>query len=230
MCGRLIINLSKPILSRHFSCETDDMPPTLTGGAALCPGNPIAVITPNPNATTEAPNSIFAMRWGFAMSEGRKLIYNARAETVHERPTFAKSFESLRCIVPVSTFFEGPASPGGPHPFSPTDARPIALAAIWTIQQDPRDPDTDVPSCAVITCAANSAVGSFHNRMPVIIQPDDLNDWLNIETPVERLQAIMQPREFDDITNHIPEEAPTKPTAGFGYREILLQRFGGRLV
>ena len=115
---------------------------------------------------------------------GRKPI-NAKAETVASLPTFRDGYRRRRCLVPVDNFFEWKAIKGQktkqPYAIAMQSGEPFALAAIW---ENWRVPHTDewMRTFCIITTTANELVGQIHDRMPVILPPDDYDRWLaNIE-------------------------------------------------
>ena len=83
--------------------------------------------------------------------------------------------------------------------FHREDGNPIAFAGIWSAG---RADDGDLDACAIITCASNELVAPVHQRMPVILPPEAHDDWLNPETDVEDLFALVQPTEWTDVAHH----------------------------
>ena len=104
------------------------------------------------------------MRWGFvpswakAMNDGPLLI-NARAETIAEKPAFRTAARERRCLIPADGFYEWQGEKGAKTPFviRPADGGMLAFAGVW---QDWRGPDGVVPTCAIVTCAANESAGA----------------------------------------------------------------------
>ena len=75
----------------------------------------------------------------------------------------------------------------------------MAFAGIWSAE---RADDYDIDACAVITCAANDLVAPVHQRMPVILPPEAYDDWLNPDTDVGTLLALLQPVEWPEVSRH----------------------------
>lgn len=98
--------------------------------------------------------------------------FNARAETVAEKPMFRTAFKTRRCIIPASGFYEwtGKAGTKTPHYFSARSGEPLAFAALW---EQAKHPDTGelLASSTIIVGAANNWMNRFHDRQPVIL------DW-----------------------------------------------------
>ncbi len=107
--------------------------------------------------------------------------FNARAETVAEKPMFRAAFQKRRCIIPASGFFEWTGEKGNkqPHLFTAADGSPLlAFAGLWDRWHDPAT-DEMVLSCTVIVCAANAWMAAYHDRMPVLLRPEDFDAWLD---------------------------------------------------
>ncbi len=157
------------------------------------------------------------MRWGFvpswakAMNDGPLLI-NARAETIAEKPAFRTAARERRCLIPADGFYEWQGEKGAKTPFviRPADGGMLAFAGVW---QDWRGPDGVVPTCAIVTCAANESVAPIHHRMPVVIAPEDFALWLGEAGP--GAARLMAPA---------PEEALVAAPADEATREILRRR------
>jgi putative SOS response-associated peptidase YedK len=114
--------------------------------------------------------------------------FNARAETIAEKPMFRESFKRRRCIIPASGFFEWTqeadewtqeADGKQPHLFSAADGSPIlALAGIWDRWIDPATKE-ELLSCTVIVSGASDWMTPYHDRMPVLLRAEDFDAWLN---------------------------------------------------
>jgi putative SOS response-associated peptidase YedK len=138
-------------------------------------------------------------RWTKDPSIGAKL-YNARAETLHQKPAFRGAFAHRRCIVPASEFIERKTigkPRGRKYAFGRADGSHLALAGLW---EGWRDPSTGqwIKTYTVITTDANAIVAEVHHRMPVILDPDQWPVWLGeVEsTEAERL-AMLKPYPTD---------------------------------
>ncbi len=123
-------------------------------------------------------------RWGLIPSWAKDRtiggkMFNARAETLRERPAYRTLVARHRCIVPASGFFEWQTAGRGKQPLyiHRVDGKPIAFAGLWTVWHDQQRGD-DVASHTVITCAPNGFMSTIHNRMPVILDQDGVDQWL----------------------------------------------------
>jgi len=123
-------------------------------------------ISPGMEMSVLTGNKIEPMLWGkFA---------NARSETVHEKLSFKESIKSRRCIIPVNAFYEWKNKQ--PYCFMNNDKSIISLAGLWN-----RD------GFSVLTTEPNATMRPIHNRMPVILESKNWEQWLNQETQVQDL-------------------------------------------
>jgi putative SOS response-associated peptidase YedK len=128
-------------------------------------------------------------RWAKERSVGSKM-FNARAETLHERASFRTLIAAHRCIIPVSGFYEWQREGRTRQPMyiHRTDSEPIALAGLWTEWPDPESGEL-LTTHTVITCAPNGTMAPIHNRMPVILDDDGLDAWL--DPGVEKVADVL---------------------------------------
>jgi putative SOS response-associated peptidase YedK len=130
----------------------------------------------------DGDRSVLAMRWGFLpafyrTANGGPLLINARAEGIAEKPAFREAVRERRCLVPADGFYEWQGEKGAKTPFviRPRGGGLMAFAGVW---QEWRGPDGWIPTCAIITCPANELLAPVHDRMPVVIAPQDFALWL----------------------------------------------------
>ncbi|MGE7416194.1 SOS response-associated peptidase, partial [Methylobacterium tarhaniae] len=127
------------------------------------------------------------MRWWLIPSWWKKPArealpaFNARAETVHQKPTFREAFQRRRCIVPASGFYEwtGPRNDRQGHYFTAADGSPVlAFAGLWDRWHDPVSGER-VESCTIIVSDASDWMRAYHDRLAVILPADRLTSWLD---------------------------------------------------
>jgi putative SOS response-associated peptidase YedK len=163
----------------------------------------------NPIITSQSPNRISRMFWGliphFAQDENYKYkTINAKAETVSRLPTFREPFRHKRCIVPATGFYEPDkmhyAKPPFPwHYFQLTEQPLFGFAGIYDIWKD-KQTGKEIYSYTIITTTPNALVGKIHDRMPVILQKEDEETWLNPDiTEPEQLLPLLQPYPADQM-------------------------------
>jgi putative SOS response-associated peptidase YedK len=136
------------------------------------------------------------MRWGLVPSwwpkplkELKAATFNARVETVTDKPMFRDAFRRTRCLIPASGYYEWQDTPEGKQPyyFTRRDGQPITFAGLWALWRDKQAGET-VKSCAMIITDANDFVAEVHDRMPVILEPDQFEPWLTAGAGVELLK------------------------------------------
>lgn len=124
--------------------------------------------------------------WAKDASFGKKNAYNARGETLLEKPTFRSAFKLRRCVVPASAFYEQDA--GRWVRFS-ANAGILPMAGLY----EPANRLCHLPSYAVVTTDPNSVVSPIQDRMPVVLSPEDVTRWLDPETEISELRAMLAP-------------------------------------
>jgi putative SOS response-associated peptidase YedK len=138
------------------------------------------------------------MQWGLVPSwaKDRRIaskLFNARSETVHEKPSFRSAFRSRRCGIVVDAFYEWLTVETArvPHEIRVAGAEAFTLAGLW---EEWCSPDGEiVRSCTIITTAANEQVRWIHDRMPAILAGPALAAWLDPKTPADSLRALLVP-------------------------------------
>lgn len=141
--------------------------------------------------------------WADDLSIGNKLT-NARGETVAEKPSFMTSFARHRCLIPASGFYEWMTVDRQKRPYYiyPTAADDYFAFAGLLAAKKLSDGQTLVTTC-IITTEANTVLAPIHDRMPVIIQPDDFDDWLAPEgDQFELLKGMIKPALSNGMAAH----------------------------
>jgi len=195
VCGRYALGLTSREIEMRFGIAEIDQrrPPVFPIPLPLFnvgPGRAIPVVV-----ASDEGRSVRAMRWGFKPSwskdKGRPAPINARAETLVERPMFRGAVAKGRCVIPASGFYEWQSAVGqrGKQPwhFRLTGGEPFGFAGLWTPGPDGQD------TAAIITTSANELVGQVHDRMPVILAPDDEGDWLDIGEGPSAVLGCLRP-------------------------------------
>lgn len=191
MCGRFTLRTPARDVARAFGLDLlDDWPPRYN----VAPTQSVAAVR---QPAGEQRQLVF-LHWGLVPSWaddptiGNRMI-NARAETLATKPAFRKAFRQRRCLIPSDGFYEWQQQgrQKQPYYFTLADGGLFALAGLWERWEKNA---LVIESCTIITTAANSLVAPLHDRMPVILPPDDYGLWLdaNVED-VERLQSLLRP-------------------------------------
>ncbi len=145
------------------------------------------------------------LRWGLipVWAKDAKIgasLINARAETVADKPSFRSAFKKRRCLVIADGFYEWQMQGKAKVPFMATmlDGAPFAFAGLW---EQWKDPAGDViESCSTMTTNPNALMATIHDRMPVILRPDDYDPWIDPSNQdVEKLKALLVPYSSEDM-------------------------------
>jgi putative SOS response-associated peptidase YedK len=119
-------------------------------------------------------------------------MINARVETVAERPAFRRPYERFRCLIVADGFYEWQRVASGPKPafhITRSDRALFAFAGLWSIWYGAGG--TKLRTCTILTRAANSAIASLHDRMPIILAPGAEQAWLDPATPRHALAELL---------------------------------------
>ena len=108
--------------------------------------------------------------WGFPGFQKSRLIFNARSESVLEKPMFRDSIKSRRCVIPARSFYEWNRQ-REKYTFSRPDHGPLYLAGLYR-----RFEEED--HFVILTTAANNSMQEIHPRMPLILENGQLRDWI----------------------------------------------------
>ncbi len=169
-------------------------------------------------AAGEASNRrLDLLRWGLIPSGasdpaiGNRLI-NARAETVAQKPSFRSAFKYRRCLVPADGFYEWQKTQHGKQPYSVrmAAAEVFALAGLWERWEGAAG--GAVESFTIITTTPNELVERLHDRMPVILRPDEFDRWLDPHyRDTSALHRLLRPYPANEMTAHPVSRYVNKP-------------------
>lgn len=217
MCGRFTLSAPAELVAELF--ELAEKP-------ALIPRYNIAPTQPAPVVLWDRERSqrrFELLRWGLIPSWaddpsiGNRMI-NARAETAATKPAFRAAFRLRRCLILADGFYEWKASSvpprgggreGGKQPFyvRMQDGGPFAFAGLWDHWEGPGMPLVAGPpvqridSCTILTTGPNDVIRPVHNRMPVILPPQEYGRWLDPEVQrVDLLLPLLRPYPPDRMT------------------------------
>ncbi|MCZ6513212.1 MAG: SOS response-associated peptidase, partial [Nitrospinae bacterium] len=185
MCGRY--SLTKPIktLKEHFQATAFE----LKHGPRynIAPSQPVPVILAGAQG-----REIHTLRWGLIPSWAKdpdmaNRLINARAETVHEKPSFRSSFRKRRCLVPADGFYEWQVRDEGKSPqyIRMRTGGLFAFAGLWSEWDSGQ---VTLRTFTIITIAANRELESIHHRMPVILLPEQYDRWMDPKTSPDPLK------------------------------------------
>jgi putative SOS response-associated peptidase YedK len=123
----------------------------------------------------------------------RAATFNARVETVAEKPFFRDAFRRTRCLIPASGYYEWQDTATGKQPwyFTRADGEPMTFAGLWDEWKD-RTTGEVVKSCTMLITEPNNFVAEVHDRMPVVLESKDFASWLDDGGP-----ALLKPAAND---------------------------------
>jgi putative SOS response-associated peptidase YedK len=194
MCGRFLASKSPDEIARWFA--TRNATPNSRPRYNVAPTQDILAVRFNPETKER---TLDALRWGLVpfwakdIKIGYSLI-NAKAETVAEKPAFREAFKSRRCLIAADGFYEWKkldAKTKQPYAIAMKDRSLFGFAGLWERWTDKASGEV-VRSCTIITTTPNEVCAPIHDRMPVIVAPEDYAKWLGEDEvdPVRLLQTL----------------------------------------
>lgn len=135
---------------------------------------------------------------------------NARSETIFEKPSFRDAAKSKRCLIVIDGFFEHHHFNGKTYPyyFEQKNKEPLTLAGLWSEWTDQATGEV-LKTFTIVTTYGNELFAKIHNnpklaepRMPVILEEDMAEHWLNVNLPNEKLKHLFAPKDHLNITHH----------------------------
>lgn len=195
MCGRYKLTAHERWLSELFNLDPADVDWVARWNVA--PGDEVACILQD---RAEPKRKFARMRWGLIpywakdASIGNKTI-NAVAETAAEKPVFRDAVRRRRCLVPADGFYEWKkinAKEKQAYNIRMADDSVFAFAGLWERWKNPAG--GVIVSCTILTTEANAKLKEIHDRMPVILKPEDYDLWLDpgVTNP-ERVAELLKP-------------------------------------
>ncbi len=197
MCGRFMLTIVEDRLDKLLGVDFAVW--ELISRYNVAPTQPVLAVRQNGGKRESV-----MLRWGFVPSWAKDVaignrMINARSETAHEKPAFKNAFKRRRCLIPADGFYEwrrtekgGGAKGRQPYLITMADEQPFAMAGLWEHWQDPAG--NELETCTILTTAANAMVGELHDRMPVILDPEDYSNWLDTSTEdITTAKALCRP-------------------------------------
>ena len=191
MCGRFTNRLTwREIVALYRLAVPMEPERNLPARYNICPTDTVDVVFERGGKRDLVP-----VRWGLIPNWWKKsakeipATFNARAETVATKPMFRDAFKRGRCLIPASGYYEWLPTPTGKQPYYYTarDGASVTFAGLW---DEWRNIDTGEPlrSCTMIVTNANVLAAKVHDRMPVLLQPQHFDAWLNGTSGTELLK------------------------------------------
>jgi putative SOS response-associated peptidase YedK len=189
MCGRYAVTSSPEAIRALFRyADLPNFPPRYN----IAPTQPIAIVR-----LDRGERRFALVRWGFIPSWVKdpktvSLMFNARGETVIDKPAYRAAMRRRRCLVPADGFYEWRrvGSRSQPYFVRRRDGKPFAFAGVWETWTGPNGEELE--TAAIVTTKANNTLASIHERMPVVLPENAYDLWLNCdETDVEAAAALI---------------------------------------
>ena len=196
MCGRFILVSEYENILSHFEIDGPayDWKPRYN----IAPTQPCLTIISEQNKRKIVP-----MNWGLIPNWSKNTttsfqFFNARAESLKDKPSFKESFLHRRCLVPATGFFEWKKFKGHKIPYKiglKEDAL-FAFAGLWDSMINEKG--EQVRTFTIITTMANELTSGLHERMPVILKPDEEDSWIKEDMRDEAiLMSLLKPYPSD---------------------------------
>ncbi|HYT97495.1 MAG TPA: SOS response-associated peptidase [Casimicrobiaceae bacterium] len=198
MCGRFELHTHPAAIALAFGLSA---PPALRPRYNIAPMQPVPIVRQN----SAGERVLSEMRWGLVPrwakdpSIGAKLI-NARGEGIADKPAFRAAFQWHRCLLPADGFYEWKAVKGGKQPYlvASKSGAPLGLAGLYERWLAPDGQVLD--TCTIVTTDANDLLRDVHDRMPLIIAPEDYARWLDRSTSA--VTDLIAPYPADALRVH----------------------------
>ena len=194
-------------VEEHFGVtDVEAFPPRYN----IAPTQPILIIAgdvPRAPGDNRSPRRALLARWGLLPAWVKDpstfpLLFNARSDTVAEKSSFRAALRHRRVLVPASGFYEWHRPPKEtrqrpvPYWIRPRNGGLVAFAGLMETYMSPDGAEMD--TAAIVTCAANASISSIHERMPVVIMPEDFERWLDCRAH--------EPRDVADLMTPAPDD------------------------
>lgn len=196
MCGRFYLTASPDQLIETFQLQRL---PSYQPSYNIPPGQKILSIVKLDDDSYKAVN----LDWGLIphWAKDNKLsshLINARAETLAEKPAFRTAYKHRRCLIPASGFYEWQQQEQGKQAYaiSHQEGQIITFAGLWEYWEQGTE---TIYSCSIITRPANDIISPIHLRMPVIVDSQNRDDWLDKQTTMQTTEQILASDGYQNI-------------------------------
>jgi putative SOS response-associated peptidase YedK len=195
VCGRFTLTTSQHdviyFVEHHFSIQQNDFLSTHQPTYNVAPTQSLITILSDGKI-----NKGGYLPWGFPF-EGQStktFIVNARSETVMEKPMFRSSYRGKRCLVLADGFYEWnrKEKPSQPYYFHLPNHSIFAFAGLWNHYLD-KEGKKQFAVTLLTTASSQTIMEPIHDRLPVVLSPDQYQFWLNKQTPIDELAFLLKP-------------------------------------
>jgi putative SOS response-associated peptidase YedK len=179
MCGRYRLSRRKQVVEEYF--DTAPVEHDWNPRYNIAPTQNVPIIRQNPK---EPVREMSFVRWGLIPSWAKDVsvaakMINARSETAGMKPAFRDALKSRRCLIPADAFYEWKrmGKSKQPYCFEVNEGELFAFAGIWDRWKDAIG--KAVETCSILTTTPNAVTAVVHDRMPVILDLDSYDLWLD---------------------------------------------------
>ncbi|MDF1838822.1 MAG: SOS response-associated peptidase, partial [Planctomycetota bacterium] len=194
MCGRYVLVENLAHLVEH---ELEEPPGEWDPRYNVAPTQKMPILRRSEEADTWRVDHF---QWGLVPfwskeAKVKQNLFNARSETAAEKPSFRAAFKKRRCLIPATGFYEwaGPKGDRTTYFIQRMDEKPLIFAGLWE-SWDADGRATPLRTFTILTTAANQEMSEFHHRMPVVLDPEGQELWMQPEVQdIPALQNLMRP-------------------------------------
>jgi len=223
MCGRIALHTPPSRVARQLQATVDPSVSEIPGPSwNVAPSKGLLAVgmTRPPSAAPDeaAVRTLTHLQWGLVPywakdpSIGNRMI-NARAESVATKPAFRHAFARHRCLIVADGFYEWRREPDDPKRRTPfyfrrADGGLLLFAGLWDRWRDRTRPDDEAAMLrtgTIITTQAGPDLAAVHDRMPVVVEADEVDRWLKGEdgdVDVTAVSALLRPSPAGVLVGH----------------------------
>jgi putative SOS response-associated peptidase YedK len=200
MCGRYAITSAPEAIRRLFGyVDQPNFPPRYN----VAPTQPIPIVR-----LVDGKRRFALVRWGLVPSwvkdpKAFALLINARGESVNDKPAFRDAMKYRRCLIPADGFYDWQRQRRGGRPFyvSRKGGGPFAFAGLWETWSGPNG--EEIETAVIVTTAASRAIAHIHERMPVMLEPEAFDLWLDCaKVDAQTASALIAPADDERLQLH----------------------------
>jgi putative SOS response-associated peptidase YedK len=193
MCGRFVLYALAADVAEEFDvAETPGIQPRYN----IAPTQEVMIVR---SAAESGVRELVSVRWGLIphWAKDDKMaarMINARCETIADKPAFRAAFKYRRCLIPTNGFYEWKKERTGKQPFffGITGDKIFAFGGIWERWKSPDG--REMESCSILTTESNELLKDIHDRMPLILKPEDYALWLDPQVKsADALTKLFEP-------------------------------------
>ena len=199
MCGRFTLyHTWSEIHALYNLTRTEDIGRNVPARYNIAPTQDVLTV-----AVIDGERRLFEARWWLVPHWAKELpkwtLFNARGEDAEKKPAFRDAYKSRRCLVPADGYYEWTKSKedGKKDPWHITlpKGAPFAFAGLWA-----HNSTLNVTSCTIMTLPAAEEISHLHHRMPVVLNAENYDAWLDPATEVAAAKALIQRNRGSDLS------------------------------